>query len=286
MDNAELLNVIKVKLLDILNGNQSANFNELKGSDESVCEINEMDCTDILLLTIPFINGVCMNNKDELLRFNNLVIKTKIFAVPDQIFDYDQKLDFDTLSFETIKNIKTPVNDYFFDPLKVLSDIQNSNIARLDLIFMNNEIKKLTSNFNFCDWDDREYLEDLLKVCFYKSILCFRSISNEDRIKSQIKNGETDINQRGNDEYAKPKVLNILECGHLQIQGNPRKDILKRRIKPTLTMDEYFELVSKDAKDRENVKPATIDKDLKYLRKADEERDRTANFRGNVRKMG
>lgn len=321
------IRTIKSCLLKIFS-KETLNSEELKRIEsfqrEESLEIDEIATEDLIIYTIPFINGVCENNKEELGKYIDIVNDMKLFenrkneelgslqeanefinsinsfkGIPlmDNYSEYKNKaksessnsintdISPNTNKQESSISIISPLESGFliknsetgeFNNLKVSNDIKNGILNRNDKIFMFNKIKEF--QYDFIDWDDKEYLKDLLKVCFYKALLLYRTLQSEELISKK---------SESYDELSvKPTAFTLMPCGHLNPISKIRKELFKRRINPNMTLDEYADKIMKELREREdNEKPIKKNKDVTEQRKNDDEKDILRNFKGNTKNI-
>lgn len=269
------IRIIKTALLKIL-CNKPLDLKEIQG-----LELGELIDENILFYTIPFIHAMFKNDKNELIKFIDLVIpilREDSHKNDESLSNLDFSNNFQVPSYETAKMaafqmIKETTQ---FDALKTCCDIKNGILRREDKIFMNSKIKNL--NIDFIDWEDQEYLKQVLEVCLYRAMISFRTLNSEDMVRSNKESNDT-----GKEVIS--QVFNLLPCGHLNPVQNIRKELFKRRITPNKTLDEYVDSIMEDLKEREEKVPEVIKRDLKYLRKEDNEKDVRQNFKGNTQNM-
>lgn len=235
---------------------------------------DEIPEDEIIYLLVPFIFGTSVKDRVNLINFIRNTIKIGVFESENSaVFLPD--------GVSVTKRIDKCNIEQKFDPGKVLSDILDGNFDRSDKIYMNNAVKNF--NLEYIEWDDRDFMKDILKTCVYKSLLLLRSMITEDNV----------IQFKDDDEPAKPmQAYKLMSCGHL----NPiipvsdevtRKDLLKRRFNPTQTIDEYVDnLLEKQATGKQSTPKNKNEKSLEDLRKQDDENDRTSGFRGNTKNVG
>jgi len=269
--NLESTFKVKLLLTKLLNGavpseEDLAGLQAPQCTPEKEVQFDELDCNDIISLTLPFIRGAVRNDKEELLEFLKGVIRVGIFEKEDGTPCFSQ----DDFLVPTTRTLP-----YTFDLERVLAEIQAGQLGRGDKIYMNSSIRDFHTGY--FEWDDKDFLRDLLKICSYKSLLQLRSVINEENV-AQL---------HEDDQVAKPmQAYNLMACGHLNPVGGSgvgRKDLLKRRFNPTMTIEEYVEkLMSADRLKRRVSKEKSDD----HERKMDEADESMRGFRGNTRNIG
>lgn len=269
----------KIKDLDTLNDD----FNLEKG-----LLFDEMDLGEKIRTITPFIHGFVNQDKDKLAMFIENCIQMNLFDTGDHESSINNKIDtFINMQIDKMKQEinQSGKNKYIFDPVKIYTCVKSGEIGRNDKIFLNNTLKEFS--LRFVDWEDVEFIETLVKACFYKSLLCLKSILCEENIKMNTKR-DVDF-----EDSPSTTVFKLMKCGHLNSFVPDRKTLLQRRIKPTKTLDEYADSVLADMKRREaekneftNLKDDDIDSADQEQRKDDEFDEFRRNFRGNTKKMG
>lgn len=249
---------------------------------EQNTEFSELGHDHKIRFLIPFVCGVAKEDKNQLTTYIENCLQTSLFESSDQ-----ESSNLIGTSVEMgVYAMKQEINKsgnmrYVFDPVKVYECVKAGEIGRNDKIFLNNNLKEFS--IGFVDWEDAEFLETLAKACFYRSLLCLKSILNEENIK---KSADEDTRL---EESPSMKVFKMMKCGHLNPVEPDRKTLLQRRIKPTKSIDEYVESVMADMKKREakkNDSDKPKEDELQDLRKKDEFDEFRRNFRGNTKGMG
>lgn len=280
---------IKIAILQIFSESQYETVESEDAYQEAVQQaldsstFNELDGDELLAFTIPFISGMNRNNSQDLLSFIHLTIG--IFDSGNQRISDDSlnpPESFYSANLAGMKIIQESNKINEFSALKVLKDIKNGLLRREDKIFMAGKIKEF--NFQFIDWENKEVIKDLLEICLYKALLTAKSLMCEENIKQSAASRQE--NSSGIEEATpSTRAFTLMPCGHLNPVQNIRKDLLKRRINPNMTMDEYADSVMEEVKERDKIKPQERKKDLEYFRKGDEDKDSRKNFRGNTRNI-
>lgn len=271
---------IKKILIKILQNVKITTENQIKLNKETQIDdsvnIKELSCEEMIFLTLPFIKAVCSNEKAELIKFIESILKIGIFEIKEDNYSTDIP---NMCIFNNSLKISTNIyNQNIFDPRKTFNDILNDRLIRDDKILMNNKINGF--KVDFIDWEDKDFLKEMLEICFYRSLLLLREILNEENMISSQK---TLTNQ----EEKRTKVFKLMPCGHLNPVELTRKDLLKNRFKPTKTLEEYANELMKELNDKKNkIQPEKKPADSENLRKKDDMNDLTINFRGNTKNKG
>lgn len=171
---------------------------------------------------------------------------------------------------------KAPV--YEFDPKRAHENICNNIYCRPDRVYLMEKVRSF--KFDFIDWDDREFLIEMIKYTFYRSLLMLRSIANKEDIeKCESRNQYTDPCMQ---------AYTLAPCGHVNPIYSERKELLSRRVKPTMSLDDYAKVVLENMKQREESRPKdSSDEDSRDRRPRDEDfADYKRNFRGNTKNVG
>jgi len=198
-----------------------------------------------------------------------------------------------TLSFNIYDKKKTSEclisedSAYKFDPEKVMRDIIGNSYDRSARIYLISKVKSF--KFDFIDWEDRDFLIEMIKYTFYKSLLALRTITNEENIKQ--KPSEASEEPRSMESYK------LYSCGHVDKIYDERKELLSRRLKPTMTMDELTSIAVTDMKKREekskikekNIIDKIEDSDSKSrdeYERLDSVKEDARSFPGNTKNIG
>jgi hypothetical protein len=285
---------LKKCLLKILSSS-SLNLIEIENLNSSKIhsDIDEISTKDLLLFTIPFVIGVYKNSKEEILKYIEIIEETRLFE--DRERNNDEFLekahanqnnsqkqvatdsDLNNLnSFESgflMKNLIKESPEYKFNSLKVINEVKSGILNREDKIYMYNRIKEF--KIDFIDWGDREYIENLLRICFYKAVIHYRSIITEQQVLKKAESIE--------EAQKAPTAFTMMPCGHLNPLKDVRKELLKRRINPTMTLDEYADSLMEKMNRIENEEKK--DKSIEELREEDDKKDIRKNFRGNTKNI-
>lgn len=184
-----------------------------------------------------------------------------------------------------IKGIQTSKKEYFINFLEEMKmfEIEIKNESRNEKI--NN--KKFCMEFlkNEIDFDDLERIFKFLCVLANEEL---NFILHEEEIVSHSKNNSN--SDTNNFLDTNNSTNNFVKA--IQIDQKGRKDLLVQRIQPTLSLDEYAEMVLKNMKKREEKEKDAeyqekvmsdlemYDKEIEELKKMDEFKDEMV--RGNT----
>lgn len=200
-------------------------------------------------------------------------------------------LDKNNSSSNNNKNKSTPGSCASFINNSYNSSILN--LERKEKIF----VHKVISNFNpsTIDWDDKDNLIGILKYCVGLSIQLYFGLIKEEKL--------VNIEDKNN---LKTKTFVIRQCGHtgdifipdtinkmVNSELHKRSDLLKRRINPQMTLDEYAKLIMDDMKKTEEYKKAIEEIEIsseetqreKDISK-DDQNDLMNGFAGKTKKQG
>lgn len=163
---------------------------------------------------------------------------------------------------------------YRFDPRRVYESILCHEHSRSDMVYLMGRVRSF--RFDLIDWEDRETLVEVIKYTFYRSLLRLRSIGNEERLKPC------------NDDHRdvpKMQAYVLSSCGHMNPVYDERRAMLRRRVEPTMSLDEYANMVLDDMKQREEL--ATKSSGSSRAKQPQEDLDEyKRNFRGNTKNVG
>lgn len=267
------MNRIKEELARIFESKKTKTDEKLDLEDELEIEtgmrIVELDREDLIRLTIPFIKGITRNSKDYLIKFIRNILELKIEETAENI-EKDPVLK-QLIGYKCSKSSESYRS--------IFDGILEGKIGRSSKIKLNETVRKL--DFRYIDWEDKDFLHSMVEACLCKALLLLRSMINEDEIAKRDDNNENDEIEENN---TKVKVVKLMDCGHLNPVELTRKDILKRRINPTKTLDEYVEWLQANTK--KETKQVSKEKTIEEQRKWDDFRDFKRNFKGNTKNIG
>ncbi|WUR03742.1 uncharacterized protein VNE69_06063 [Vairimorpha necatrix] len=257
---------IKEEIISVLNNKPPSKYIFFFQYDKY--KLNDLDSRDLLDFSIPFLNGKYLetqNRKQE--------------------------------SIEEYENYMFYIED--------LKDQEKYNIkSRNDKIKMY-KIKK-SFRFDFIDWDDKEWILSLLEYLYVVSIetvnyLKLEIIFQEMRQKEE----QEDFHRKINNSKKTLTYKNIERIDKIDETHNStgdkthnyknierniinRKDMLKNRIQPKYTLDQFAEKLLKNINERPEIekKEEEREKDLEELRRQDEINDERHNTRGNTENIG
>lgn len=188
---------------------------------------------------------------------------------------------------------------------EIWNNAKNGRYNRGDKIRLQKEIREF--RYDFIDWEDREYLLGMLRYALCRSIQMYNWLENEERVKAAADE---------KDEFGAEKQTNaykVWQCGHttsLRVAASTgyaeesvrRSDVLRRSNNPTMTLEEYGDMVLADMQSREakalNSKSAAEEGIEEYDDDRKEEDSRRKAIRndsindekrsnlGNIKKMG
>lgn len=166
---------------------------------------------------------------------------------------------------------RTPYN---FDPRRVHESILNRAYNRSDMIYLVGKVRSF--RFDFVDWSDREFLVEIIKYTFYRSLLMLRSITNEESLEQC--NGSYQ-------ETPQMQAYVLASCGHINPVYDERRKMLRRRIEPVMSLDDYAKTILKDMKKREELSSKNSENSRVEHPREDMD-DYKRNFRGNTKNVG
>ncbi|EOB15442.1 hypothetical protein NBO_4g0070 [Nosema bombycis CQ1] len=247
--------------------------------------LEEISTIDLPFLTIPFLNGRVYYN------FNNKKESLDCF-----------------LEFKSL-----------LEGLGLISPVLKaacSSRAREDKIKIYNLKRSFT--YHFIDWEDREWVIKLLEyfyilsseeIYFLKEEKNLPKSSDQKEIKhfevikignkSEYKSEMVDLNREGLITAPQPKPQSTAASQpnffieHTLLDKTTvkfnRKDLLKRRINPKYTLEDFGDVIAERLKKLEEmpkIKPDIKEKTLKEIREKDEEKDEKHVNKGNTERMG
>ncbi|ELA42311.1 uncharacterized protein VICG_00711 [Vittaforma corneae ATCC 50505] len=247
---------------------------------ESSMLFNDLNREDAVYLTMPFISGLLNSDMHKLAKYVEGIIQLDVFETKDSG-------NFELSEMETPGMKYSVTSDaYCFNPQRVYTDILSGKLARNDKIHIHNRI--MNFRFDHIDWEDKDFLKEMMKFCFYKALLLIRTLINEDSIHK--------LSDNPPEENATPtQIYKLMPCGHLNPIELKRRDLLKRRLDPTQTLDEYVESllklqskISTRSNDRslDNDKHFEEGSEVQKLRQSEDFDDFRRNFRGNTKNIG
>ncbi|KAM0681386.1 hypothetical protein GINT2_000588 [Glugoides intestinalis] len=277
MDN---INIIRRQLLRIFH-HEAVNeqiIQEPQLELEIGMTLNDLDTNMLVQLTIPFILGVSKNSKEEIINFIRTVLKLDIDAEsiikPEEIpFPVKHGFGISTTNINENVSYKLIFENILEGKLSRESKIRIGSIAKFELP-------------PYIEWDCKSFIKSLLEACLCFALLQLRTILNEEEILESKRREKPIENFYIDDKKAGTQIYNILECGHLKPIENCRKDLLKRRITPTKTLDEYVASLQDNIKNEIDRKPGKSEFTAEKQRRKDDLSDLTRNFRGNTKNIG
>lgn len=166
-------------------------------------------------------------------------------------------------------------SEYEFDPKRTYESICNNVYSRSDMVYLMEKVKSF--RFDFIDWEDREFLIEMIKYTFYRSLLMLRSVSNREGVE-KCKDGAHSAEPR-------MQAYVLAPCGHINPIYNERKELLSRRLKPTMSLDDYARTVLDDMKKKEKPESNSSEGSKDKKPRDEDFDDYKRNFRGNTKNM-
>lgn len=243
---------------------------------EEGISLDDLDSNVLLQLTIPFIIGVSKNNKEELISFIRTVLKLDIDS---ESMVKSEEAPF-SLKHAFVINTNSITDTVGYK--RIFEDILEGKLTRENKIRIGS-IAKFTLP-SYIEWECKSFMKNMIEACLCIALLQLRSILNEEEILERKRTERTVFNIE--EKEAGPQIYNVLKCGHLKPVETSRKDLLKRRITPTKTIDEYVASLQDSIKPEIEKKPGKEEMSTLKKRLKDDFSDLTMNFRGNTKNVG
>lgn len=241
----------------------------LKSLLEENTKLEEMDQDDFVCLLANFIESIMKKN---IKNYVNLVIKLGFFEEK-----FDEKIPSINLELTTnlIKKIYPIQNKSEDDPISIARNILNGIYNRDDRIYVAKQTREF--KLDYINWEDRDNLIDIVKLTFFKSLHTFKNEAN------------LEMAEEGNiftERSTKMSSYKVFSCGHMENIYNERGNLLKKRLKPTMTMEELTKLAPAHPviKDKLSI-PKKEDFDVRNDSK-DSLADYKKCFKGNTKNIG
>lgn len=196
---------------------------------------------DTLTMFVPFIQGVYYEFSDRDTAVSYL--KSFISTIRERFgLIVDEYTDFSPAQCESFEEDLTKLLQIY--------EKATEKLERQDILFLHKNIANF-KHIEYIDWENKETIEDIIKYAVSKTIFLLYSKAREDKIEDIHRKVET-------------KAFLLKSCGHkeaISLNSNlnklvsseeiKRAEFLKRRIEPTLGLDEYANMIMAAMKQKE-----------------------------------
>lgn len=249
----------------------------------------EIETPEVLGLCVPFARAYFYENIDTSLCKENLVAFMEGIVGLGLVEDSGKDSPFEYPELvSSIPSCRAMLWDSGQPEKKSLLGIMKNTLNgiydRSDRIYLFGRVRDF--RWEYIDWEDREFSTQMIEYLFCRSLLMFRSTSNEHSMRAVPDDGKAQV--------PRMSAWRMQPCGHLNelYREDPeRAELLRRRLAPGMTLSEYADFVTMDLRRRERQKTAVredgdSEEELRSRRKEDDLNDSRRNFRGNTRNVG